>query len=83
MGLKWEKNPNGKTNWAFARHVGYTLLIVWAVGVRWAGIDPFDDIFALKITPATLLDLLALYALWMFVWLVLYPIRPRYVASTN
>ena len=83
MGFKVVKTEGGKTNWPFLRHVGYTLLIVWAVGVRWAGVDPFGDIFALKITPATLLDLLVLYALWMFVWLILYPIRPRFGASTN
>lgn len=78
MGIKWVKSENGKSNWPFYRHVFWTALIVWAVGVRFGKVDPFDDILALKIDVGTVMDLLVLWALWMFVWLIAYPARPRF-----
>lgn len=78
MGFKIVKTESGKTNWGFLRHVGYTALIVWAIGVRAMRVDPFDDIYAWKLDIGTLMDVLVLFALWLFVWLVLYPARPRW-----
>lgn len=78
MGFKIVKTEGGKTNWGFYRHIFWTALIVWAIGVRLAGVDPFDDILAWKLTLGTLLDVMVLIALWLFVWLVLYPARPRW-----
>ncbi len=83
MAYKLVKTEGGKTNWAYLRHIGYTLLIVWAVGVRLMHVDPFDDIMRGEITIGTLMDILVLYALWLFVWLVLYPMRPRFNAAST
>lgn len=83
MAFKIVKTDDGKkTNWAYIRHVFYTGLIVWAVGVRLFNTDPFDDIIALKIGLGTLFDFLFLWALWMVVWYLAYPMRPRF-KSTN
>ncbi len=82
MGLKWEPNPNGKRNWGFYRHIFYTAIVVWAIGVRLMHVNPFDDILELKITLETVMDLLVLWALWMLVWFIAYPLRPRWNSTT-
>ena len=78
MAYKLVKTEGGKTNWGYLRHIFYTGLIVWAVGVRLIGADPFDDLLAMELDLGTALDVLFLWALWMVVWFVFYPIRPRF-----
>lgn len=82
MGIKIVRTEGGKTNWPFFRHVFYTGLIVWAVVVRMMGVDPFDDLLAMRVDLGTLFDLLVLWAFWMIVWYIAYPMRPRF-NSTN
>lgn len=82
MGFKVVKTEGGKTNWGFLRHIFYTGLIVWGFGVRLAGADPFDDILTWKLSLSTALDLLFLWALWLLVWFVIYPVRPRWSSNS-
>lgn len=82
MAYKLVKTEGGKTNWGYIRHIFYTAIVVWAIGVRLMNVNPFDDIFAMKITPETVMDLLVLWALWMLVWFIAYPLRPRWNSTT-
>jgi cytochrome c oxidase assembly factor CtaG len=68
---------SGKTNWPFFRAVLYCLLATWAVGVRWWGVDPFDDFMAETVTLSTWIDLLVLVGVYLLMWHVMYPNRPR------
>ena len=69
---------DGKTNWPYIRQILYVCLFVWVVGVRLAGINPFDDFGENKDpTLGTLIDFLALYALYIFSWHVMWPLRPK------
>ena len=68
---------DGKTDWASIRAVMYCLLATWIVGVRLLGLDPFDDMFAGKVTLSTWIDLLCVYGIYLFMWHVMYPNRPK------
>jgi len=72
--------PEGKMNWPYLRQIFYVALFVWVVGVRFMNINPFDDFGEAPgqdVTLGTLFDFLALLALYLFTWHVMYPNRPR------
>ena len=68
---------DGKMDWQLFRRTLYTALIVWVIGVRLLGLDPFDDIVSGKVSFATLLDGLAVLGLWLLVWHVVWSARPK------
>ena len=71
---------DGKTNWPYIRQIVYCLLFVWAIGVRFMGVNPFDDFGegpGQDVTLGTLIDTLFLVALYLFTWHVMYGWRPR------
>lgn len=65
---------SGKLDWQLFRRIGYVALIVWVFAVRVMHIDPFG--LAALYVVAWLLDVLAIVAVWLFVWHVLWPNRP-------
>ena len=69
---------SGKLNWQDFRRVLYVGLFVWAIGIRFLGLNIFDD-FARTggVGLDTLFDALALYAIWVFTWHIVWPARPK------
>lgn len=76
MGIKIVTD-GGAINWRDVRRVFYVGLLTWVIGVRLLNLDPFDDLFAGTFTLGTVLDGLSLYAVWLLVWHVLWPLRPK------
>lgn len=81
MGIKIVKTEGGKTDWPFIRRVFYVALVVWVVAVRVFNVDPFG--LAALYVVAWVMDLLAIIAIWLFVWHVMWPNRPALGNSTN
>lgn len=75
MGYKVVKTEGGKTNWNYLQSILYVGLIVWAIGVRWWSVNPFDDFLALRFDLGTLMDILVLWALWLVVWFFIKRLR--------
>lgn len=72
---------DGKMNWPYLRQIFYVCLFVWLVGVRLMNINPFDDFGDNgKVTLATLLDGMSLFAIYIVTWHVIYPARPKFNA---
>lgn len=67
----------GKVNWQHIRRFFYVALITWVAGVRFAGMDPFDDLANNTVSLATFIDALGLYAIWLLVWHLVWPARPK------
>lgn len=70
----------GKMNWPYLRQILYVVLFVWLVGVRLMNVNPFDDFGegpGQDVTMGTLMDFVALVALYLFTWHVMYSARPR------
>ena len=76
MGFKIVRE-DGKTDWGSIRAVFYCLLAAWVLGVRLLGLDPFDDMMAGAFTLSTWFDLLALVGVYLLIWHVMYPNRPK------
>lgn len=76
MGFKIVRE-DGKTDWGSIRAVFYCLLATWVLGVRLLGLDPFDDMMAGLVTLSTWFDLLALVGVYLLIWHVMYPNRPK------
>lgn len=77
LGLEITK-ANGDLNWVDLRRFMYVALFVWVVGIRFLGLNIFDDFTRSQgVGLDTLFDTLALYALWVFTWHIVYPARPR------
>ncbi len=53
-------------SWSYIRRLAYTILVVWVISVRFAGIDPMG--LKSLITIAWILDVLSLVAIWLVVW---------------
>jgi len=53
-------------SWSYIRRLAYTILVVWVISVRVAGVDPFG--LAKLVTIAWFLDVLTLVAIWLCVW---------------
>lgn len=67
----------GKVNWMNIRRFFYVALVTWLVGVRLIGLDPFDDLVAGRFDLGVIMDALSLYAVWLLVWHLVWPARPR------
>ena len=69
----------GKINWMNVRRFFYVAIITWLIGVRLIGLNPFDD-FGREGGAGldTVLDALALYAVWLVTWHTLWAIRPKF-----
>lgn len=65
----------GKVNWMNIRRFFYVAIVTWLIGVRLIGLNPFDD---KELTLGTILDALALYAVWLMVWHTLWSLRPKF-----
>jgi len=76
MGFKIVRE-DGKTDWGSLRAVFYCLLATWVIGVRLLGLDPFDDFMAGLVTLSTWFDVLALVGVYLLIWHVMYPNRPK------
>jgi hypothetical protein len=76
MGFKIVRE-DGKTDWGSLRAVMYCLLVTWIVGVRLMGLDPFDDLVAGRFDLGVIFDLLAVIAVYLLCWHVMYPNRPK------
>lgn len=68
----------GAVNWMNVRRFFYVALATWLIGVRLIGLDPFDDLTGGGIGLDTILDGLALYAVWLIVWHMLWSLRPKF-----
>ena len=69
---------SGKLNWQDFRRVLYVGLFVWVVGIRFLGLNIFDDFTRTGgVGLDTLFDALALYAIWVFTWHIVWPARPK------
>lgn len=75
MAYKIVKTEGGKTNWNLLQSILYVIVIVWAIGVRWWNVNPFDDLWAMKFDLGTLMDILVLWALWLVVWFFIKRLR--------
>lgn len=70
-------SSNGDIQWQHIRRFAYVALITWVIGVRLMQMDPFDDLAANRVTLSTLFDGLGLYAIWLLVWHLVWPARPK------
>ena len=68
---------DGKTDWASLRAVFYCLLTTWVVAVRFLGLDPFDDMVAGRFDLGVIFDFLAVVAVYLLCWHLMYPNRPK------
>jgi hypothetical protein len=68
-------SKGGAVNWMNVRRFFYVAIVTWLVGVRLIGLNPFDD---KSIGLDTILDGLALYAVWLIVWHMLWSLRPKF-----
>jgi hypothetical protein len=64
MAVKQVNVPD--VSWSYIRRLAYTILVVWVISVRVAGIDPMG--LKSLITIAWLMDVLSLAAIWLVVW---------------
>lgn len=79
MPFKIVKTEGGKTDWQLLRRILYVTLVVWVFAVRVANIDPFALSKSLPVGWG--MDVLALVAIWLFVWHVMWPNRPALKAA--
>jgi len=65
---------DGKTDWQLLRRIFYVTLVVWVFAVKVANIDPFGLAAAMPVM--WVMDVIAIVAIYLFVWHVMWPNRP-------